>query len=350
MTRSENLLRAYRFQCPERIPIRFGIPAFNWRRYGRELEDVVLRHPVLFPGFKRGSVDPDSLPIDPRNRAGAPYTDPWGCVYEPEEDDVPCYVSKHPLADWRALGTFAPPDPERTNGRQALDWDRIEAQARKVREGSGHVTGSLMHGHLFLLLESLRGYENLVLDMADGEPRLLELIKMVEQFSMRLVERYMALGAGVMHYPEDLGAQDRPMISPALFRMYLKPVYTRLMAPAKAGGALVHMHSDGCLWDLTEDILDCGVDVINLQDLVNGIDEIAARLKGRVAIDLDIDRQRVTVFGSPRDIDEHVREAVMKLGSPEGGLSMVHGCYSGAPLENIDALMTAMEKYSTYYA
>ena len=350
MTRSENLLRAYRFQCPEHIPIRFGIPPQTWRHYGRELADVVLRHPILFPGFTRDSVDLDNLPMDPRNKAGAPYTDPWGCVYEPKQDDVPCYVSQHPLSDWRALETFVPPDPETTNGKQALDWDRIEEQASKSREAGGHATGSLKHGYLFLLLENLRGYENLVLDMADGEPRLLELIEIVERFSMHLVKRYLAAGVAVMHYPEDLGAQDRPLISPALFRRYLKPVYSRLMAPAKAGGVLVHMHSDGFLWDLIEDILECGVEVINLQDLVNGVDEIAARLKGRVAIDLDIDRQRVSVFGSPQDIDEHVREAVMKLGRPDGGLAMVHGCYSGASLRNIDALMGAMEKYSTYYS
>ena len=62
------------------------------------------------------------------------------------------------------------------------------------------------------------------------------------------------------------------------------------------------MHSDGDIRGyLVDDLVVSGVeDALNLQDLVNGIDWIAARLKGRVCIDLDIDRQSVTRFGSPR--------------------------------------------------
>lgn len=328
----------------------FFIPAESWRRYGRELEEVVLRHPVLFPGFRRGSIDFANLPMDPRNRAGATFTDAWGCVYEPREDDVPAYVSGHPLADWGAFAAFRVPDPARTNGSAEIDWAESAKRSADAGKSGALTQGSLPHGHLFLRLIDLRGYENLMLDMADQEPRLERLIAMVEDFSLYAVRRYMEMGVDIMRYPEDLGCQDRPMLSPAHFRRYIKPVYRRLMAPVREAGSLVHMHCDGYLWDLADDLLEAGVEVLNLQDLVNGIDAIAANLKGRVAIDLDVDRQRVTPFGSPGDIDDLIRESVMKLGSPEGGLSLRHGFYSGAPLENVDALMSAMEKYATYYS
>jgi len=350
MTDRENSLRAYRFQRPERIPVRVGIPTEMWRYYGCALEDVVARHPLLFPNFRKGSIDYDRLPVDPRNKAGAPYTDPWGCVYRPRQDDVPCYVSERPLDTWDKLDSFVPPDPDRTNGRSLIDWEQIDASIRTQKQRQQLTSGALMHGHLFLLMENLRGYENLIFDMMDGEPRLWKLIAMIESFSMVIVRRYVALGVDVMRYPEDLGAQDRPMLSPSLFRRYVAPSYTRLMAPAKKAGILVHMHCDGHLWDLIDDLLACGVDILNLQDLVNGIDEIARRLKGRICIDLDIDRQQITRFGSPRDVDELIREEVMKLGSARGGLTMRHGLYSGAPLENVDALMSALEKYSFYYS
>jgi hypothetical protein len=89
---------------------------------------------------------------------------------------------------------------------------------------------------------------------------------------------------------------------------------------------------------------------LNLQDLVNGIDWIAARLKGRICIDLDIDRQSVTRFGDPGQIDALIREEVEKLGSPEGGLMLIYGLYPGVPLENVQALMDALERYATFYA
>jgi len=350
MTDAENLLRAYRFQGPERIPVHTAVGPAMWRRYGRPLEEVVLRHPRLFPSFRKGSIDFDNLPIDPRNRGGTSYVDSWGCVYEPEVDDVPCYVCKRPLETWDDFETFTPPDPAKVSGRGPLDWRKIEASVKKQKAAGAIASGTLVHGHMFLRLEDLRGYQDLIMDMVDEHPNLPRLIEMVENFSMYIVRRFVALGVDVMRYPEDLGAQDRPLISPALFRKYLKPSYTRLMAPAKQADILIHMHCDGYLWDLIDDILECGVDIINLQDLVNGVDEIRKNLKGRVCIDLDVDRQRVTRFGSPRDIDDLVREEVMKLGSKEGGLTLRHGIYTDAPLENIDALMTALEKYSLYYS
>ena len=158
------------------------------------------------------------------------------------------------------------------------------------------------------------------------------------------------MGAQWIGYPEDLGMQVGPMLSPKHFRKFIKPVYRRLMAPALDAGCIVHMHSDGDIRTLADDLIDCGVNCLNLQDLVNGIDWIRDNLRGRVCIDLDIDRQRITRFGTPIEIDKLVHSAVEKLGAPEGGLILRHGVYPGMPLENIRALMDAMEKYSTYYS
>jgi len=123
-----------------------------------------------------------------------------------------------------------------------------------------------------------------------------------------------------------------------------------LMQPARERGVIVHMHSDGDVRTLVCDLIAGGVEVINLQDLVNGIDWIAGRLAGKVCIDLDVDRQKVTRFGTPRQVDRLIREEVETLGSKAGGLMMVHGVYPGIPLENIKATMDAMEKYATHYA
>jgi uroporphyrinogen decarboxylase len=61
---------------------------------------------------------------------------------------------------------------------------------------------------------------------------------------------------------------------------------------------------------------------VNLQDEVNGISNIKRLLKGRVAIDLDIDRQNITMNGTPSEIKEHIHRIVEELGSKEGGLSL----------------------------
>jgi hypothetical protein len=346
---TENTLRAIRFGRPEHIPMIFWINPACWHHYEPEvLFDLMDEHRFLFPAFDR---DNAAVPeLAPWERAGIPYTDAWGCIWETTDDGITGAVTQHPLADWNRLADFVPPDPARTNGMMAIDWAAEKKQAAKAkREGKYGVAG-LEHGHAFLRLGYLRGYENLMYDMADAHEKLPRLIEMVEVFSMGIVMRYLELGVAMLCYPEDLGMQNGPMVSPPLFRQYVQPMYEHLVAPAHEAGCLVHMHSDGDIRALVEDILESDVDALNLQDLVNGVDWIATHVKGRVCIDLDIDRQHVTRFGTPEQIDGLIREEVEKLGSRDGGLMMIYGFYPGVPIENARAVMEAMERYAGFYA
>jgi hypothetical protein len=343
-----NTLRAIRFERPEHIPAVFWINPACWHHYRPEaLFELMAAHPILFPRF-----EPETFRVPelaPWERAGAPYTDAWGCVWQTTDDGIAGTVTQNPLEDWGTFGQFTAPDPARTNGTAALDWSRERTEAQEIAAEGSSCVGSLEHGHTFLRLSYLRGYENLMLDLMDGEARLGTLIDMVETFNADIVQRYLELGTAMVCYPEDLGAQTAPLISPGLFRKYIKPIYERLTAPTRQAGSLVHMHSDGNIRDLANDLIASGVDVLNLQDLVNGVDWIAANLKGRVCIDLDVDRQHVTRFGTAAQIDALIREEVEKLGSPEGGLMLIYGLYPGTPIENAKAVMDAMERYAGFY-
>ncbi len=343
-----NTLRAIRFERPEHIPVVFWINPACWHHYRRDaLLELMADHRILFPDF-----DAESEPepeLAPYERAGVPYTDAWGCVWQTTDDGITGAVTGHPLADWADFEGFVPPDPEVTNGVMSIDWVAVKDRIVSAETDENHYAGSLEHGHAFQRLSYLRGYENLLLDMADNDPRLWSLIEMVETFSTEIIRHYLDLGAAMMRYPEDLGMQVGPMLSPDHFRSYIKPMYERLMGQAHNAGCLVHTHSDGDIRDLVDDLMISGVDALNLQDLVNGIDWIAANLKGRVCIDIDIDRQQITRFGSPGQIDGLIREEVEKLGSPEGGLMMIYGLYPGVPIENVKAVMDSMERYAEFY-
>ena len=140
------------------------------------------------------------------------------------------------------------------------------------------------------------------------------------------------------------------MLSPEHFRRYIRPSYERIMKPARDAGVPIHMHSDGDIRLLVDDIIGSGVEVINLQDLVNGIDWIAQKFRGKTAVELDIDRQDIIPHGTPEQIDSLIREEVEKISTPQGGLAMVHEVDPGVPLANIKAVMDAMERYAFYYS
>jgi len=108
------------------------------------------------------------------------------------------------------------------------------------------------------------------------------------------------------------------------------------------------MHTDGHILEIIPDLVACGVDVINPQVGANGLENLAEICKGKVCVDLDLDRQKFP-FWNPDDIDRHVKEAVEILGSPEGGLGLRAEIGDDVPLENVEAICCALEKYSTYY-
>lgn len=349
MTRRENILRAIRFERPESIPMSFSVNPACWHHYDPErLQDLMEAHPLLFPDFQRQETVRPAY--RPDQRAEAPYTDPWGCVWETTDDGITGSVHRHPLENWDAFETYTPPDPLKTDGMFPLDWDEIRRRVAQQKARGDLVRGGLPHGHTFLRLQDIRGYENLLFDMLDEEPRLDTLVGMVRDFNRRYVGKWLELDPDMMSYPEDLGMQVGPMLSPECFRKYIQPVYRELMQPARERGCIVHMHSDGDIRALVDDLIEGGVEVINLQDLVNGIDWIAERFAGKTCVDLDVDRQAVTARGTPRQVDALIREEVEKLGSRDGGLMMVYGLYPGVPIENVAALMDAMETYAEYYS
>ncbi|MGC9347119.1 MAG: uroporphyrinogen decarboxylase family protein [Anaerolineae bacterium] len=347
--RDKDVLRAVRFEYPEAIPMHMSVSNACWHHYPQDvLQALILEHPLLFPDYVERPlpIEPDYAPW---RIAARRHTDSWECVWETVEDGITGAVVKPALPTWTSFDAYQPPDPAHHNGWTPIDWVGEAERVRAARRAGRLSRGSLRHGHTFLTLSYMRGYEALLFDMADEDPRLERLLEMVETFNLGLVERYIDLGVDWMGYPEDLGMQWGPMLSPAQFRKYIKPVYRRLMAPARAAGCVIHMHSDGDVRALAEDLLDCGVDVLNIQDLVNGVDWIADHLVGRVCIDLDIDRQNIVRFGTPEEIEAHIHEVVSRLGRPEGGLMLTHGLYPGVPLENAGTLMDAMERYTTYY-
>lgn len=347
--KKSNRQRAILFEKPDYIPMSFYVNPSCWNHYPQEwLVEQLERHPLLFPDFQA-----PKLPYTPEYalcaRKDEPYTDDFGCLWTTADDGITGTVVKHPLEDWEAYSQYQFPDPAHQTGIGPMDWEKARISVEEQRAKGEFATGGLRHGHTFLQLCDLRGYTNLMFDMADEEPRLFDLIDKLEAFNMEIVRRFLELGVDVISLPEDLGMQIGPMLSPEHFRKYIKPSYRRMMQAAREKNVSVHMHSDGDIRLLVDDLIDSGVGCINLQDLVNGIDWIQKELKGKVCIDLDIDRQKVTRFGTPEEIDKLIHDEVEALACPDGGLCMIFGMYPGMPLENAKALMDAMERYAQWY-
>jgi len=346
MNRRENYIRAVNFDYPERIPVSFVINPSSYFAYNQDfLFGEMEKHNYLFPNFKKpnGKFVPELSDIC---KKGAFYYDGFGCRWESPMDGLLGTVVEHPLQDLTKVNIFPFPNPKIHNGIVPVDWEKEEARISKMKKDGLLTVAGLRHGHTFLQMCDIRGYENFLFDMMDNEPYLRPFMQRLTDFNLEIIDRYVNMNVDVIEIPEDLGMQQGPMLSVDNFNEYVLPCYRQLIKKAKSNGAIVHMHSDGDIKLLADGLITDGVDVLNLQDLANGIDWIKDNLKGKVCIDLDVDRQRVVQFGTPKQVDELIRFEVESLSSKAGGLMMIFGLYPGLPEENIVALMDALEKYS----
>jgi len=339
LTDRENFMRNASLQGHEWIPQYVHFNGAYWHEMREELEELCLRHPVLFPDMQKGQTDFDACVRAPHERR---WTDEWGCEWALEVDGFCGQVLGHPLEDWSALETWRPPEPP------AMDeHKRREIEQRRAR---GEITScETEHGFFFMRLYYLRGFENFMADVAAEDPRLDTLVEIVAGYWERALRPCLEMGVDLLNAADDLGTQTASMLGPRHFRRWLMPSYKRLFLPFRRAGAHVFMHHDGYVMDIMDEIIESGVSIVNPQDLVNGIDNLAREVKGRVCIRIDVDRQHVIPHGSPRDVRELIKEEVMKLGSPAGGLEMVVGIYPPTPLENVAALLDALEQYRTYW-
>ncbi|MDD2392508.1 MAG: uroporphyrinogen decarboxylase family protein [Eubacteriales bacterium] len=349
LSERENYIRNATFNYPEWIPTQIYISDATWDYLRYDLEDVIIRHPILFPNFEKGFRNYDNYDFGPAYTKGQPFTDAWGCIWETSINGLEGVVINQPLDDWDDLDGYMFPDANMQADRYLRDWDDEQRKMRSLQKAGKPAIAYTPHGFLFLRLEYLRGFENLMIDIAVKEPKLGDLIKKITQHNKVIVDHYLNMGIDVMYFAEDLGTQASTVISPTDLKNLIFPEYKALMKPCKDKGVLVAMHSDGRIIDIIDDLINLGIDIINPQDLCNGIENLAKHVKGKACIQLDIDRQKVIPFGTQKEIHELIEEEVKTLGDIKGGLEFVVGIYPPTSPENINALFTALEKYRRFW-
>lgn len=343
MTERENYLRCLEMRNPDWIPVEANFAPRTWHKYRERLEEIVLEYPDIFPDFEQGSVDFDNYP--PVYREGEYFTDNWGCVWYNGLGGLEGQVVESPLEDWGTLESYRPPDSATKTERGERDWDEIRRTIEERR-----AAGKLTYGageRLFDRLYFLRGFENLMVDIATDDPHLPKLIDMLLEYETELVKRSLEIGVDIVGFHTDIGTQNGLMISPAQFRRYIKPMFSTLFSMCRDAGTHVSLSSDGRVLEIVDDFVECGVSVHDPQYRANTLEGIKKHYQGKMCIKLDLDRQ-MYAFATPKEIRKHVRTAVETLYQPEGGLILAASVWDDiTPLENIRELCSSLRDYCT---
>jgi len=320
MSLSQDQLDAMTFNHPASIPMTVGEVPAVWMRYREEYAALKRRHPIIFGEQPYIPEDYDAAASG--GYVSGSYVDNWGCVWSNIHAGLSSIVTVNPVPEREMIRTLkAPP-----------------------------VLGQgLPHGFMFLRLTDLRGYEEAMVDFAEEPEELQMLIDIVLEHNMLEIEQMVKWEGDMVYFGDDLGMQTSLPTGPEKWRKYLKPCFMRMFQYVRQAGKYVYLHTDGHIHEIIPDLAECGANVVNPQIGANGLDNLARVSKGKICLDLDLDRQMFP-FCTPADIDEHVREVVATLGTPEGGLWVKAEIGPDYPLENIEAIVVAMEQYRSYFS
>lgn len=314
----ELLKKAIRYEYPETIPVSAGIMPAAWIKYGEDLKRLAAEYPQFFP---RLPSDPAKVTMPETYRAGK-TTDEWGCVWENIEEGLEAIVKGHPIR---------------------CEEDIFNLEIPKNRDGR------LPHGFMYLRLLDLCGFEDAMLYFAEEGEAIRTLIDKVLTYNCFQMEAILQRLDDSLCVGDDLGMQQGLAIGAEKWRKYLKPCYAKMFSIIKNArpDILIYMHSDGCIYEIMPDLVECGADIINPQYRANGLNNLVRVCKGKIPINLDLDRQ-LFPFGTRSQLFDHIGECVEALYLPAGGLGLYAELSFDIPLDNMAAILDALEKYRHY--
>ena len=354
MTSRERTFRALARQPADRIPIDFWASAAMIRKI-----ETALRLP--YRAFL------DRYDVDLRYIAGPAYIGPrlehgmdiWGVprvtVNVPVKDGTEIYqdVTEFPLAAAESVEQIEQyahwPAPE------WFDYSGIEAQCDEIRaEGRVAVFMGDRLNRVAQLKPAmyLRGVENILMDVAANPEIAHALFGRIKQFYLAYLERVLEAARGkidIVVTGDDFGSQNGLLISPAMWRTYLRSGFAEYIALVKRHGCKAMHHTCGAVAELVPEFIECGLDILqSLQPEASGmaLAHLKALAGARLSFQGGISVQQTLPFGTPEQIRQEVRR-IADLFKHEGGYIFCtsHNIQADTPVSNVQALLEAYLRY-----
>lgn len=277
---------------------------------------------------------------------GDSYTDEWGVGWK----DVAYQTKfgaghytemvKHPLADDEAIDAYQPPDPN----RPAL---YVEAQdlIREYQEEYWIV--GVVHTTIFETAWALRGFTQTLIDLAQNPDYVHRLFDIPFQYHLAAARKLVEMGVDMIWFGDDVGAQDRMIISPKMWRQFFKPRVATFISTLKNinPDLKIAYHTDGVVLPIIPDLIEIGLDVLNpVQPRAMDPQELKREFGERLCFWGSIDEQYTLPFGTPAEVEQEVITRLKTIGQ-DGGLIIgpTHHVQLDTPLENFWAMLNTIK-------
>jgi uroporphyrinogen decarboxylase len=247
---------------------------------------------------------------------------------------------EHPLADAQSVAEvekYEWPTPDELSFEPI-----IEARQRNPDQA---IIAYISHGGYFKATH-LRGLEKFMQDLGENPEIAEALIQKVLEYTLPAIKR-LCCEAGdawdIYYIADDFCTARGPMISPTMFRSYIKPYLRSIADIVHSHGKKFLLHTCGSVRTLLPDVIDAGVDVLEpIQTSAEGMEVNALKrdFGAHMAFYGSIDLINVLSKGTPQEVRNEVIKNFKVLGRGGGFIVGPGHTYiqPDAPLENILAM------------
>jgi len=200
-------------------------------------------------------------------------------------------------------------------------------------------------GSVFEVAWQLRGMQEFLMDLSLNPEIPAYIMQRLTDVYVENTKRVLDLAGerlDMVYFYDDVATQIALMISPKMWRDYVRPCHLKLLEVAKAYDMPVMYHCDGAIYPLIPDLIEMGVDVLNpVQADAAQMDP--QRLKDEFGNQLcfhgGIDIIKTLPRGTTDEVKAEVADRIRVLGKNGGYiLASSHHIQSDTPLENVFAM------------
>ena len=292
MNSKERVKRAIHFQKPDRIPYHLPSP------YESDITWIFPKTKYLQEETRNG-----------KRYRQSEYGSWWNFVSEQNMGEIVDPVIK----DWSDYDKYTFPD---INAQDRYEHVKQIIDCNKDKYIMGVLNISLFPGY-WEIRGMLNFFEDLMFNSVKMEKMLDDIVDLQLE-SLDIWSRYDIDGIVVGF--DDWGLQDRLMIDPKAWREFFMPRYKTVWDAIHQKGFDVILHSCGDITSIMDDMIDIGLNVINMDQQVNmGVDRLAKEFGGRICFWNPTDIQKIMLLDDTKEIIKYTKNMIEKLGSFDGG-------------------------------
>lgn len=192
---------------------------------------------------------------------------------------------------------------------------------------------------------TLRGMENLLMDMVVEAQFVEELLDAVADYNMMIIDIGLEYDIDGFHFGDDWGQQKGLIMGPEYWRRFIKPRMARMYERVKSKGKIVSQHSCGDIHEIFPDLIEIGLDIYQtFQPEIYDLKKIKKEFGNHLSFWGGISTQRLLPFATPEEVKKVTGETMNLMGKGGGYIaSPTHSIPGDVPPENVLAMIEVFQ-------